>query len=156
MPKINKKSAPSKAKPKSFDVRVKNNPTYGSARWKLIRKVKFNRNPVCECCKKRKGYYVDHIIPINQGGAVFDFANLQTLCVKCNAAKTGKDAQLYIAKVRNVSLRQVMFAENYDAWKICCAVYGLNPLGVKEEEFSLSDRIDISVKQYKSWGILRA
>ena len=34
---------------------------------------------------------VDHIVPINKGGAPLDLNNLQSLCNACHAAKSAKD-----------------------------------------------------------------
>jgi 5-methylcytosine-specific restriction enzyme A len=34
---------------------------------------------------------VDHVKPIVSGGAVLDRANLQSLCVRCHAIKSGRD-----------------------------------------------------------------
>ncbi|MBO5821073.1 MAG: HNH endonuclease [Alistipes sp.] len=35
---------------------------------------------------------VDHITPINSGGARFDFTNLQGLCDTCHNKKSGREA----------------------------------------------------------------
>ena len=42
---------------------------------------------------KRRAYrpMVDHIVPINKGGAPLDMDNLQSLCSHCHAAKTARD-----------------------------------------------------------------
>lgn len=37
-------------------------------------------------------FVADHIKPIACGGNEWDLSNLQTLCIKCNKAKTAKDA----------------------------------------------------------------
>jgi 5-methylcytosine-specific restriction protein A len=34
---------------------------------------------------------VDHIVPINKGGAPLDLNNLQSLCNHCHAVKTARD-----------------------------------------------------------------
>ena len=35
---------------------------------------------------------VDHIKPINEGGARYDFTNLQGLCDSCHNKKSGREA----------------------------------------------------------------
>jgi 5-methylcytosine-specific restriction protein A len=35
---------------------------------------------------------VDHVQPIKEGGARFDAANLQSLCVSCHNAKTARES----------------------------------------------------------------
>ena len=52
-------------------------------------------HPLCEECM-RKGMLVpaqmvDHIVPINKGGAPLDLNNLQSLCNHCHAVKTARD-----------------------------------------------------------------
>lgn len=34
----------------------------------------------------------DHIVPINEGGAMYDWDNLQSLCTQCHNSKSGKEA----------------------------------------------------------------
>jgi 5-methylcytosine-specific restriction endonuclease McrA len=58
------------------------------------RKYVFDRNNYqCQSCHKidltAKTLQIDHIIPKAKGGAD-DFSNLQTLCAKCNQAKSDK------------------------------------------------------------------
>jgi len=59
-----------------------------------VRKYVFDRNNYqCQSCQtidlSAKNLQVDHIIPLAQGGSN-DFSNLQTLCAKCNRAKSSK------------------------------------------------------------------
>ena len=68
---------------------------YQSRKWRSLRSLKLEQNPLCEECE-RKGILtpaqmVDHIVPINKGGAPLDMSNLQSLCNKCHAAKTARD-----------------------------------------------------------------
>lgn len=60
---------------------------YKSARWRKLRESYFQRNPSCVMCG-RGGKYVDHILPVSQGGDIWDEDNLQTLCPSCNGRKT--------------------------------------------------------------------
>ncbi|MEO0132786.1 MAG: HNH endonuclease signature motif containing protein [candidate division WOR-3 bacterium] len=53
-------------------------------------------NPFCVICMKegiiRAAEIADHIIQIRVGGAKWDKNNLQALCKKCHAKKSGKEA----------------------------------------------------------------
>lgn len=68
---------------------------YQSKEWKELRKLKLISQPMCEECL-RSGKYVrarmvDHIVPIRQGGALLDIANLQSLCWSCHSRKSAKE-----------------------------------------------------------------
>ena len=58
--------------------------------------IKLQANPVCEECLRRglvtEATVVDHIVPINEGGAPLDMSNLQSLCAKCHNIKSGREA----------------------------------------------------------------
>ena len=68
---------------------------YQSRRWRSLRSLKLQQNPLCEECEKngilRPADMVDHIVPINKGGAPLDMSNLQSLCNRCHAIKTARD-----------------------------------------------------------------
>lgn len=72
---------------------------YQSAAWKSLRKLKLNRNPICEECQKQgrpiKATMVDHITPIKQGGAPLDIENLQSLCYSCHSRKSIKEGSRF-------------------------------------------------------------
>ena len=76
------------------------NPFYSKQRWRRLRLIKLNKNPLCEKCSTIRrpipATEVDHIIPvridINKG---FDMDNLQSLCKICHSIKSGKDSTLY-------------------------------------------------------------
>lgn len=53
------------------------------ATWGKVRKIKLNRNPLCERCN-RVATLVHHIKPISQGGERFLMDNLMSLCVECH------------------------------------------------------------------------
>ena len=64
---------------------------YSTSRWQKLRAYKRKRNPLCEECLKHgritPAVLVDHIIPIEEGGAVFEIENLQSLCSECHNKK---------------------------------------------------------------------
>lgn len=68
---------------------------YQSTAWRKLRAVKLAREPMCEECARQgrvtPAQMVDHIIPINKGGAPLDVDNLQSLCNACHARKSAKD-----------------------------------------------------------------
>ena len=69
---------------------------YQSTAWRKLRKVKLEQNPLCEECFK-KGVHtpakvVDHIVPINRGGAALDIVNLQSLCDRCHNVKSARES----------------------------------------------------------------
>lgn len=73
-----------------------NSKFYQSSRWRRVRASYIMRNPLCVECQ-RKGLVVparvvDHITPINKGGAPYLEENLQSLCDRCHNSKSGKEA----------------------------------------------------------------
>ncbi len=64
---------------------------YSTSRWQKLREYKKHRNPLCEECLRNNEItpmaLVDHIIPIAEGGAPYDVANLQSLCASCHQKK---------------------------------------------------------------------
>lgn len=68
---------------------------YQSTPWRKLRALKLKENPLCEECEQNgvlsPAQMVDHIVPINKGGAPLDMANLQSLCNACHAKKTARD-----------------------------------------------------------------
>ena len=99
MPNINRKSQPAKwiAAKKSHEAHATNNyPFYNSKRWRKISASFRACYPICEACEEKglvvAAQCVDHIKPINQGGAKWSWANLQSLCNSCHAKKSGREA----------------------------------------------------------------
>ena len=97
MPTINRKSAraPWMAERKAFGrMKVDNGKFYRSKQWIAVRNSFRMQNPLCKNWEQCGGvtHTVDHIKPISEGGAVFNWENLQPLCQKCNSSKTGKQA----------------------------------------------------------------
>jgi 5-methylcytosine-specific restriction protein A len=64
--------------------------------WRRLRKMQLAREPLCrECAKTQRitsAAEVDHVIPIRQGGARLDAANLQSLCRSCHSRKTLRES----------------------------------------------------------------
>ena len=68
---------------------------YKSAQWRAVRAVFLREHPVCGLCAARgrvvAAVVVDHVVPVKDGGARFDAANLQALCVTCHNRKTAQE-----------------------------------------------------------------
>lgn len=68
---------------------------YQSARWREVRAAFLREHPLCVACKGAGLVVVakvaDHIRPLKDGGARFDTANLQALCVSCHNRKTARE-----------------------------------------------------------------
>ena len=63
-----------------------------SWRWRRVRRIVLSSEPLCRMCKQQ-GYVtaateVDHIKPRDEGGDMWDRANLQPLCRECHENKT--------------------------------------------------------------------
>lgn len=71
---------------------------YGSMKWKNARKAFIKKREaidggVCQHCKRRRGYIVDHINPItpeniNDINITLNEENFQFLCLPCHNIKT--------------------------------------------------------------------
>jgi len=68
---------------------------YNSTRWRKTAKSYRASNPLCEVSNHFgnvvAAQMVDHIIPINQGGAKYDPCNLMSMCHKLHNKKSGKE-----------------------------------------------------------------
>lgn len=68
---------------------------YQSTQWRKVRTLKLQQNPMCEECERNgrltPAQMVDHIVPINKGGAMLDMENMQSLCNACHNRKSAKD-----------------------------------------------------------------
>ncbi len=58
---------------------------YQSARWRAVRAAFLREHPVCAACAAHgrvvAAVVADHVVPLKDGGARFDWANLASLCV---------------------------------------------------------------------------
>jgi len=68
---------------------------YQSTGWRRLRALKLSEQPLCEEClragRTTPAQMVDHIVPINKGGAKLTMDNLQSLCNACHARKSAAD-----------------------------------------------------------------
>jgi 5-methylcytosine-specific restriction enzyme A len=68
---------------------VARDPIYQTAAWRAFRLVVLTERPICEvpgCGAPSR--QVDHRMPVRKGGAPFDRANVQPLCLSCHSRKT--------------------------------------------------------------------
>lgn len=83
----------------AFEREKDNTPFYNSWPWRKLRKVFRINHPLCVHCEANDivtpGKVVDHIVPINKGGAPLDVNNLQSLCEKCHNKKSSNESRGY-------------------------------------------------------------
>ena len=72
-----------------------NSHIYNSWRWKRESSLHKQANPLCVRCLEQgvvtAVYCTDHITPINEGGAVWDHNNWQSLCWDCHQHKSNEE-----------------------------------------------------------------
>lgn len=72
---------------------------YNSRAWKKLRDLFIRQNPLCKNCrgngKTVEANVVDHVIPIEAGGACLNWDNLQSLCHLCHNQKSADDRKKY-------------------------------------------------------------
>ena len=75
-----------------------NRDVYNSRRWKAIARLHKSLNPLCVECEKQgiitPAEVTDHTTPINDGGAVWSMDNMQSLCYRHHAKKSGQEGQV--------------------------------------------------------------
>lgn len=60
--------------------------------WRALRRRVFERDGFrCRACGRAGRLECDHVVPLDQGGAALDPANLQTLCRGCHIGKTRRE-----------------------------------------------------------------
>ena len=68
---------------------------YQSAAWRAVRAAFLREHPVCGVCAGRgrvvAAVVVDHVVPLKDGGARFDWENLAALCVPDHNRKTARE-----------------------------------------------------------------
>ena len=69
-------------------IRPESDKQYKTARWLHLRELKLHHNPLCEVCMKAGktvlATLVHHIKPIKDGGSMYDWNNLMSLCSECH------------------------------------------------------------------------
>lgn len=82
-------------KPKSFDAMHKADGLYNSRAWRKVSKANLKENPLCVMCERQniitQATVTDHILPVEQGGLIWDAVNHQSLCRSCHAVKSAND-----------------------------------------------------------------
>jgi 5-methylcytosine-specific restriction protein A len=68
---------------------------HNSARWRYkVQPAYLRQHPLCAMCEAeapprlRPAVHVDHIVPLRDGGAPFDWSNLRSLCHSHHSAVT--------------------------------------------------------------------
>ena len=81
-----------------------NSKIYTSRQWRKLRQYVLHRQPICVHCVQKNRYTtantIDHILPINKGGAIWDIENLQALCSSCHNKKSARDKSYKIGRGR--------------------------------------------------------
>ncbi len=74
--------------------RPKRDRLYYSSQWKQISMLYRKQHPLCEECERNgiitPADLVDHIIAVNDGGNMWEWENLQSLCMNCHNKKHSK------------------------------------------------------------------
>ena len=69
---------------------------YNTTQWRKLREHHLQNYPLCEWCKELDkttiANVVDHKLRIKAGGDPLAMDNLQSLCTKCHATKSGYEA----------------------------------------------------------------
>lgn len=83
------KPAPRPTAPKPYDAEKRR--PYKTAAWLRFRKWYLTQHPVCEVpgCGQPANE-VDHIVPLDDGGAHLSTSNSQALCKPCHSRKTAR------------------------------------------------------------------
>ena len=94
-----KKEDCDRCKPKKYKgVKQNNYDLYNSSKWRKFAHALRKERILCEMClsegRTTASQMVDHIKEINQGGSIWDLSNLQCLCNKCHAKKSGRKAKV--------------------------------------------------------------
>jgi len=98
MPKVSKvKRMPWQAKRTPHAGRRSNNyPFYNSTTWRKLSRLHREQYPLCQVCQAAgrvaASQVIDHIVPIKDGGARLNEANLLALCKHCHDRKSAIEA----------------------------------------------------------------
>ena len=84
-----------KVKNKPFQYKPKyDKGEYNTTKWRKLRLLILQSEPICRECKRKAANVIDHITPIRLGGEFWEVKNLQPLCVSCHNSKSGKESKL--------------------------------------------------------------
>lgn len=64
---------------------------YRSKRWRVLARRVLREQSLCATFCGELATEVDHIVPVEDGGAMWDRNNLQGLCKSCHSSKTRHD-----------------------------------------------------------------
>ncbi|MEN0049034.1 MAG: HNH endonuclease signature motif containing protein [Bacteroidota bacterium] len=85
------------AKPKQEGRKESNQSIYNSTRWRKLRKLVIEAQPLCKVCEYIgevvAAQVVDHVVPINEGGATWNEENLCPMCHKHHNRKSGYETR---------------------------------------------------------------
>lgn len=68
-----------------------NKTLYNTKRWKILRRTKLSKSPICERCDKRLATEVHHRLAIRVGGEPWAMSNLESLCKPCHSHETRQE-----------------------------------------------------------------
>ena len=79
---------------------------YNTTRWRRMRNHYIKHNPLCIMCKEnnyiKEAEIVDHIKEVADGGGMFDYSNLQSLCDYHHRSKTSKAVHKTYKKKKDI------------------------------------------------------
>jgi 5-methylcytosine-specific restriction protein A len=66
--------------------------TYKTYEWRRYSEQYRREHSECAACGTTDGtMHLDHIVPVSQGGSMWDVRNFQTLCNSCHSIKTKRE-----------------------------------------------------------------
>lgn len=88
---------------------------YKTSEWRRYSEQYRRDNPNCAACGTTEGTtHLDHIIPISQGGSMWDVRQFQVLCVSCHSRKTKREQNYPLPYRYNVDSEKIPLS-NYKA-----------------------------------------
>ena len=82
--------------------RIRRDQFYHTARWQRLRASVLEEEPLCRTCgsngRVTLAVLVDHIVPVKDGGEMWDRANLQPLCNACHEAKSAAEGSRFVRR----------------------------------------------------------
>ena len=80
---------------------------YSSKRWRSVRLYYLQKNPLCVQCKAKGvingAEVIDHILPIRQGGDMYNEMNLQSMCKVCHDKKSRSERDTIVYEKYNTT-----------------------------------------------------